>query len=159
MTGLQLAELSLQVGNKPGTGQSGITFNYNLVLSFSTPFDSESQIFNLTGAGDGGSGANGEVEISGLVLSLTDPLVLSGVTLSNFRFSTVAGDTGSVFANGFWDGSGQATHLLYLLADVTGPAVDDQAVDPIPEPLTLSLFGAGLAGAVAIRRRRKTSKA
>jgi len=28
-----------------------------------------------------------------------------------------------------------------------------------PEPLTLSLFGAGLAGAAALRRRRRTSKA
>ena len=30
---------------------------------------------------------------------------------------------------------------------------------PAPEPLTLSLFGAGLAGAAAIRRRRKVQKA
>ena len=30
---------------------------------------------------------------------------------------------------------------------------------PVPEPLTLSLFGAGLAGAAAIRRRHKTKKA
>jgi len=29
----------------------------------------------------------------------------------------------------------------------------------VPEPLTLSLFGAGLAGAAALRRRRKASKA
>jgi hypothetical protein len=31
-------------------------------------------------------------------------------------------------------------------------------VRAVPEPLTLSVFGAGLAGAVAVRRRRKTSK-
>lgn len=29
---------------------------------------------------------------------------------------------------------------------------------PTPEPITLSLFGAGLAGAVALRRRRRTDK-
>lgn len=29
----------------------------------------------------------------------------------------------------------------------------------VPEPITLSLFGAGLAGAVAMRRRKKTTKA
>jgi hypothetical protein len=28
-----------------------------------------------------------------------------------------------------------------------------------PEPLTLSLFGAGLAGAAVLRRRRRASKA
>jgi hypothetical protein len=30
---------------------------------------------------------------------------------------------------------------------------------PVPEPLTLSLFGAGLAGAAALRRRKKAQKA
>jgi hypothetical protein len=28
---------------------------------------------------------------------------------------------------------------------------------PVPEPLTLSLFGAGLAGLIAMRRRRKAT--
>ncbi len=36
------------------------------------------------------------------------------------------------------------------------PHVDNT---PVPEPLTLSLFGAGLAGAAALRRRRKVSTA
>jgi hypothetical protein len=31
-------------------------------------------------------------------------------------------------------------------------------VAQVPEPLTLSVFGAGLAGAAAIRRRKKDSK-
>jgi hypothetical protein len=33
------------------------------------------------------------------------------------------------------------------------------AAAPVPEPLTLSLFGAGFAGVVAIRRRRKMKQA
>ena len=112
MTDLQLAELSLLVGNKPGEGQSGITFNYNLVLTFSTPLGSQSQTFNLTGTGDGGNGNGADVVISGLgPLSLTDPLILSGVTLSNFHFDTVALDTDSAFANGSWDGSHQGFDL------------------------------------------------
>jgi hypothetical protein len=160
MTGLQLATLSLLVGQKPGAGQSGITFDYDLVLTFSTPLGSQSQTFNLAGSGDGGAGANADVVISGLEpLSLTDPLALSGVTLSNFRFDTVAGDTDSDFANGVWDGSAQGTtHLLYLLADVTATGVSTD-VTPVPEPSEIAVFGAGLLGLLgwgAMRRRKRT---
>ena len=158
MADLQLAELSLLVGNKPGEGQSGITFNYNLVLTFSTPLGSQSQTFNLTGTGDGGNGNGADVVISGLgPLSLTDPLILSGVTLSNFHFDTVALDTDSAFANGSWDGSHQGfTHALYLLADVTATAVPDTR--SVPEPSEISIFGAGLLGLLgfgALRRRKR----
>lgn len=31
------------------------------------------------------------------------------------------------------------------------------ATDPVPEPVTISLFGAGLAGAVAMRRRKRAA--
>jgi hypothetical protein len=159
MTGLQLANLSLLVGNKPGVGQSGITFDYNLILTFLTPAGSQSQTFNLTGSGDGGPGANADVIISGLSpLTLTDPLILTGVTLSNFRFGTVAGDTNSVFSNGSWDGSAQATtHQLYLLADVTTNRITPTQV---PEPSAVALFGAGLLGLLglgALRRRKSAS--
>ena len=34
----------------------------------------------------------------------------------------------------------------------------DSTPPPVPEPLTLALFGAGLAGAAAVRRRRKAAK-
>ena len=165
MTGLQLAELSLMVGQKPGVGQSGITFNYDLVLTFSTPSGSASQIFNLDAVGNGGTGAGADFVISGLgPLSLTDPLVLSGVTLSNFHFDTVAGDTNSDFGYDIlndswnWDGSAQrTTHLLYLLADVTATGEVNPTADPVPEPSAIALFGAGLLGMLgfgAVRRRK-----
>ena len=35
--------------------------------------------------------------------------------------------------------------------------VEQQATTGVPEPLTLSLFGAGLAGAAALRRRKKSN--
>jgi hypothetical protein len=38
---------------------------------------------------------------------------------------------------------------------ITGAAVDVPTTRTVPEPITLSLFGAGLAGAAAMRRRRK----
>jgi len=40
----------------------------------------------------------------------------------------------------------------------TFTAVDPPA-NPVPEPITLSIFGAGLAGAVAMRRRKKSRQA
>ena len=41
----------------------------------------------------------------------------------------------------------------------TGLQATISTVNPVPEPVTLSIFGAGLAGAAAIRRRRKSKKA
>jgi hypothetical protein len=40
-----------------------------------------------------------------------------------------------------------------------GPALDNVSINAVPEPLTLSIFGAGLAGMAALRRRRKDAKA
>ena len=154
--GLQLADLFLVVGNKPGTGQTGVTFNYNLALTFTIPVGTQSQTFSLGLSGDGGPGANGDVFVSGLALTITDPFHLGDVTLSNFRFGTVAGDTGSVFSNGTWDGSGQASHHLYLLSDVTYRPTVIPTITAVPEPSTIALFGAGLLGLGVLNRRRKS---
>jgi hypothetical protein len=43
--------------------------------------------------------------------------------------------------------------------ELAGPTVFTAAVTPVPEPLTLSLFGAGVVGAAAMRRRKKAQKA
>jgi hypothetical protein len=46
---------------------------------------------------------------------------------------------------------------LYVDYDASKSGLMDPA--PVPEPLTLSLFGAGLAGAFATRRRRRIIRA
>ncbi len=38
---------------------------------------------------------------------------------------------------------------------LVGPAIFGTSLSSVPEPITLSLFGAGLTGAVAMRRRKK----
>ena len=95
LAGVDLAELTLTVGNKPGVDQGTISFDYNLVLTFTTPAGAASQTFTASLNGNGGSGSNGDVQISGLNLTLSDPLVLPGVTLSNFRFAADANSSSS----------------------------------------------------------------
>lgn len=67
----------------------------------------------------------------------TDGVVLNAlVTLSNPGFLT--------FSENPLNGNGNIGNLL-----------DNVSVSAVPEPITLSLFGAGLAGAAAFRRRKK----
>jgi len=62
--------------------------------------------------------------------------------------------------------AGSITYTWSPLGDIANCQVQAQIVAipgrtvtniPVPEPITLSLFGAGLAGAVAMRRRKKSA--
>jgi hypothetical protein len=155
--GVQLAELSLYVGKKPGEGQKDVTFDYNLILTFLTPSGGgPSQTFSVGLVGNFSGGSNAEVTLSGFGLTFTDPLALSGVTLSNFRFLN-DGTSGS-FSNDIWTvDTAQSTAHLFLVADVAATTISNPDPDPlsvsVPEPTTLTLFGIGLLGLTTLRRR------
>ena len=70
-----------------------------------------------------------------------------------------------IVIDGLWDlnfGNGANAGLknsLYFSAGLNGEADGLVGFLHVPEPFTLSVFGAGLAGLVAVRRRRKMDKA
>lgn len=131
-----------------------------------------------------GMNATGATEVD---LFASTPTVFNDAAFSTFAFnnavSSGAGSSTSVTVQG-WNGStlewtasedltADFTYLPFGNAPVTevkffndGSAAQWWLVDNInyndplsavPEPITLSLFGAGVAGAVAMRRRKKTA--
>lgn len=74
---------------------------------------------------------------------------------------SIAIDTGSAGAGGLWDigfgvgGSNGDPNTLYFTDGINGERSGLFGAVTVPEPLTLSLFGAGIAGMTALRRRRK----
>jgi hypothetical protein len=154
-TGLNLADLSLVVGQKPGAGEGTLSFSYNIVLTFTIPSGSTTDTIALALSGNGSGGSNGVTTLSGLVPTFSDPLNLSGgLTLSNFRFVDVGSD--GAFSNGNWtvDGPAGDSAQLELLADIS---VTSGGTAAVPEPSTLTIFGAGLAMLCVMRRKRKAS--
>jgi hypothetical protein len=147
-TGVQIGKLTWF--NSATTSDSELAsfgVNYTLSVAFTSPNNSsDSQLFSLTITNP--TNPPGDVissftlaELSGLSFSL------NGVTISNLRYSA-DGATSLCSGGTSWCDPEEGTGNLYILADFTATAV--------PEPLTLSLFGAGLAGAAAIRRRKQT---
>ena len=80
---------------------------------------------------------------------------VENVTLDDFQ-PTSGKSGGHYFASDICDGT-SGTDPVTCANGNTGPvtAERDARIVPVPEPVTLSLFGAGLAGAVAMRRRKK----
>lgn len=70
-----------------------------------------------------------------------------------------------IMIDGLWDlnfgngANGGLANSLYFSAGLNDEADGLVGFLHVPEPLTLSVFGAGLAGLVAMRRRRKADKA
>jgi hypothetical protein len=104
-----------------------------------------------------------DMEQSGDYFSLYDNLVLLGSTDPGTPGAGFCGsDIGCALADGsFGKGIfalGAGSHSLTgIFNGVIGDGDGSLIVQEVPEPLTLSLFGAGLAGAVAMRRRKNKS--
>lgn len=119
--------VSTNAGSYSGGGVGG-GFNYAIQCS---------------GCGNGGSSV------------LTGPLgfTINGITLADFHTS----DNGYYFASDLCVGTstGGNGKLTCSGGNTGNVSAEFDAAVPVPEPLTLSLFGAGLAGAFAARRRKK----
>jgi len=74
---------------------------------------------------------------------------------------SIAIDTGNNSPGGLWDigfgigGSNGDPNTLYFTDGLNGETGGLFGAITVPEPLTLSLFGAGIAGMTALRRRKK----
>lgn len=79
---------------------------------------------------------------SGAIPSIDD-LATAGITNANFASAFDVGVSSSVITGGAATSSGAVT-ITYTYTPTN-----------VPEPITLSVFGAGLAGAAALRRRKK----
>lgn len=98
--------------------------------------------------------------------SISDTLILTGTPANaSFNINFVSDtdgqtlsliDASSIFETGDWQ-----TVATFNSLNSAGAPLDNYTVqfrsdaEQVPEPVTLSVFGAGVAGAMAIRRRKK----
>jgi uncharacterized protein (TIGR03118 family) len=83
-----------------------------------------------------------------------DPV--SGAFLGSIPINTGANDSGGLWSIGFGTGgSNGSPNTLYFTDGINGETDGLFGAISVPEPLTLSLFGIGLSGVIAVRRRKK----
>ena len=125
---------------------------YNLNIAFTAPIGAsgDSEMFNLTIVNP--INPPGDIISSFTMTDLTDlSFFLPGWTVSNLHYFADSGTSLCGINNTSWCNPEGNTGNLYIKANFTKTYV--------PEPMTLSLFSMGLAGAAALRRRRKLTQA
>jgi len=148
MTNVNIAQLTWF--NSATLAQSDLNsfgVDYHLTVAFTAPIASlgDSHVFDLTVVNP--INPPGDVISSFTLADLADlNFTLPGWTVSNLHY---AADSGSTLCGTSWCNPEGNTGNLYIKADFT----------KVPEPITLSLFSAGLVGAAALRRRRKQAQA
>jgi hypothetical protein len=103
-----------------------------------------------------GCGTTGLIGLTGQVIGNQVELFATNATLGDLDQTYLYGVTDSLFD--LTNPGNEAFTTLATAApgtNIRGVAFAPSAIAAVPEPLTLSIFGAGLAGAVALRRRKK----
>lgn len=134
--------ITVMVANGAATDSGTVAANF----AFTTPSGLQTDSGSITGGQVNGNPGNGTLSITWpnqpVEFDFTDGIKLD-VTLGNLNVSC----SGNNCLN---------TDIPYDLSGtfflLSGPTT------AVPEPLTLSLFGAGLAGAAALRRRGKKAR-
>ena len=117
-----------QFGNTPGTNDIKISFGVSAPAGVT--WADSAPFVDVTGGFSSGA---------------TSPIIddaTGGITNGNFASAFLVGVSSSVVSGGAFSSTG-AVKITYTFSET------------VPEPITLSLFGAGLAGAAALRRRKK----
>jgi hypothetical protein len=119
--------------------------NYSFALSFTSPSNqADTQVFNLNITQPTNPPGDNVFNISNALLQGLGPFTLSGVTISDLRFSEV----GPGSYNGTtWSNPEGGTSVLYITADFTAA---------VPEASTWAMMIIGFAGVGFLAYRRKS---